>query len=137
MSAEALALKQILPLLIPIVAILGGVLVVMLMIAIDYKKKAQWLDMHHKERLMAIERGVEGPLLPPEFFGTVLGRFPAAAAQDLRTRSLRHGLLFLLIGLALSAALAINQDIDSAAWGLIPMAIGVANLLFVRLARPA
>jgi Domain of unknown function (DUF6249) len=134
MPSDVLILKQLLPLLIPIVAILGGVLVVIVVIAIDYKRKAQWLELHHKERLLAIERGVNGPELPAEFFGIGQGRGGRLPDQDLRTRSMRQGLLFLFVGIALSAALAINRDLDSAAWGLIPMAIGAANLVFARLA---
>lgn len=135
MSNDILALKHILPLLIPITAIMGGVLIAIVVIALDYRKKSQLLDHHHKERLQAIERGIELPPLPPELLG--VGSGVRAQPVDLADRSLRHGLMFLLVGLALAGALAINRDTDSAAWGLIPMAVGMAHLIYVRLARKA
>lgn len=133
MANDILVLKHILPLLIPMIAILGGVLVAIVVIALDYRKKTQLLDQHHKERLQAIERGIELPPLPAELLGA--GADARTRPLDLADRSLRHGLMFLLVGLALAGALAINHDTDSAAWGLIPMAIGLANLIYYRLAR--
>jgi uncharacterized membrane protein len=121
-------LRHILPLLIPIVAIVMGIGIAMLALYIDYRKKREIFELHHKERMFAIERGMEVPPLPPQLLS-------GASAREARSLSgpadyLRRGLLWLLVGLAVSAALAINRDIDSAAWGLIPVAVGLAYLIF-------
>lgn len=131
-----LELKQILPLLIPIIAIVGGIAVALLVMVLDYKKKAQLLELHHKERLAALERGLELPPLPGEFFDNAGGRGRDGGRSDPQ-RALRRGLVFVLGGLAVSAALVINRDLDSAAWGLVPIAVGVAYLLSSRLGGPA
>jgi len=129
MDADALLLKQLLGLLIPICGIVGGIAVALFWLASDHKRRSQLVELHHKERLAAIERGVDVPPLPPELFGNGQRLDPL----DSRTRSLRRGLVFLLGGLAVSAALAINRDTDTAAWGLVPIAIGIANLIFARI----
>lgn len=133
MDADALILKQLLGLLIPICGIVGGVTVAVIWLATDYKRRAQLVELHHRERLAAIERGVDVPPLPPELFD----RGDRFDPTDARGRSLRRGLVFLFGGLAVSAALAINRDTDTAAWGLIPIAIGVANLIFARIGPKA
>ena len=121
-------LRHILPLLIPIVAIVMGIGIAMLAVYIDYRKKREIFELHHKERMYAIERGMEVPPLPPQLLAganTREGRCAASPADHLR-----RGLMWLLVGCAVSLALAINRDIESAAWGLIPIAVGLANLIF-------
>lgn len=118
-------LRHILPLLIPIVAIVMGIGIGMLAIWIDYRKKRDIFELHHKERMVAIERGMEVPPLPEAFFAS--SREPRCMGP---ADYLRRGLLWLLVGLAVSGALAINRDTDSAAWGLIPIAVGLAYLIF-------
>lgn len=129
MDAEALLLKQLLGLMIPIAGIVGGVAVAIIWLATDYKRRAQLVELHHKERLAAIERGIDVPPLPPELFD----RDDRIDPLDARSRALRRGLTYLLVGLAVAAALAINRDHESAAWGLIPIAMGIANLVFARI----
>jgi hypothetical protein len=115
-------LKHILPLLIPIVGIIMGVGLAMLAVWTDFSRKREMFEMHHKERLLAIERGLEVPPLPPEFFRS--GRVERGPA-DL----LRWGLTWLLVGLALIVALAWNQGDEMATWGLLPVAVGIAQLV--------
>jgi Domain of unknown function (DUF6249) len=118
-------LKHILPLMIPIIAIVMGIGIGMLAIYLDYRKKRDLLELHHKERLAAIERGME---LPP---------LPAALLQSERVVRhavpgdyLRRGLLWLGVGLAIAALLGTNYSIERATWGLIPAAVGLAYLIF-------
>ena len=54
-------LKHILPLLIPIIAIVMGIGMGMLGFWLDYQKKIRIFELHHKERMLAIERGMEVP----------------------------------------------------------------------------
>ena len=121
--------------LIPIVAIVMGVGFFMLGIWTDYKRKSEMFEMHHKERLLAIERGMEVPPLPVEFFRGASGNL-AGSPND----RLRHGLIWLLVGVALIIALVLNRDFQSAAWGLVPVAVGLAYLIYYAIVvrnRPA
>jgi uncharacterized protein DUF6249 len=109
--------------MIPMVAIVMGVGIGMLSLFLDYRKKREMFAMHHKERLAAIDKGMEVPPLPPEFF------------QDPRRRArlpgdyLRRGLILLLLGIAITIALY-DTVRHEYLWGLVPVAIGIANLLY-------
>ncbi|MGH8254008.1 MAG: DUF6249 domain-containing protein [Steroidobacteraceae bacterium] len=109
---------------IPIVAIVMGIGIGMLTLVLDYRKKRDMFALHHKERLAAIEKGIELPPLPTEFF------------QDSRRQRLRHpsdflrrGLVLLFIGIAVTGAMYQSAP-DAYLWGLVPAAIGVGLLLF-------
>lgn len=122
-------LRHILPFMIPIVAIVMGVGIGMLALWIDYRKKRDIFELHHKERMLAIERGMEVPPLPDGFFGE-----DAREARTLGTADyLRRGLIWLLVGGGVAAALAVNRSLESATWALIPAAFGLANLIFYSL----
>ena len=111
--------------MIPVVAIIMGVGFFMLNIWTDYKRKSEMFEMHHKERLLAIERGMEVPPLPVEFFRGASGNLVGSPNDRLRL-----GLIWLLVGVALMIALALNRNPESAAWGLLPVAVGLANLIY-------
>ena len=119
-------LKHIMPFIIPIVAIVMGVGIGMLAIWIDYRKKREIFELHHKERLLAIERGMEVPPLPQALLED--SRLPARVTEA--GDYLRRGLLWLLVGIAVSIGLALNLTLSNAAWGLIPIAVGLAYLIF-------
>lgn len=118
-------LRHLMPFLIPLVAIVMGIGIGMFALWIDYQKKREIFELHHKERLLAIERGMEVPPLPDALL---------TSTRYIRTRTrqdhLRIGLIYLLAGLAVVAALGMNQDWRLAAWGLIPVAIGLAQLIY-------
>jgi hypothetical protein len=118
MSDDAIAV------FIPIVAIVMGIGIGMLKLALDYRNRREMFQLHHAERLAAIEKGVELAPLPPEFFQSYRRALPGAAS------SLRSGLMWLLIGGALFVALYEAVGPDQAWWGLLPAAVGAANLLF-------
>lgn len=120
--------RHIFPFLIPIIAIVMGVGAGMLAIWTDYARKRHIFELHHKERLAAIDRGMDIPPLPEEFFGN--GDRPARPNDHLR-----RGLVWLLIGLALSLALLLNLGVERAAWGLVPTAVGVAYLIYFAVVR--
>jgi len=119
-------LKHIMPFMIPIVAIVMGVGIGMLGLWIDYRKKREIFELHHKERLLAIERGMEVPPLPEALL--------AGSSREVRLSVpgdyLRRGLLWLLIGIALAITLAFNLSLERATWALLPIAVGVAYLIF-------
>ena len=122
-------LRHILPFMIPIVAIVMGIGIAMLAVWIDYRKKRDIFELHHKERMFAIERGMEVPPLPPQLLAGATAREASCTGP---ADYLRRGLLWLLVGCAVAAALAINRDLDSAAWGLVPIAVGLAYLIYYR-----
>jgi hypothetical protein len=117
-------------LLIPLLAIFMGIGIAMLAIYLDFRKKRDMFAMHHKERLAAIEKGMDVPPLPPEFFQDGRRGRPRVHGDFLR-----RGLVLLFVGAAISAALY-NTQRDAYLWGLVPAAVGIAQLLYYYLARP-
>jgi hypothetical protein len=115
---------------IPIVAIVMGIGIGMLSIFFDYRKKQDMFAMHHKERMAAIDKGMDVPPLPPEFF-----RDGRACRPRVHGDFLRRGLVLLFVGAAVSVALY-NTNRNAYLWGLVPAAVGVAQLLYYYLARP-
>lgn len=122
-------LKHIIPLLIPLVAIIMGIGVGMLALWLDHQKKTRIFELHHKERLLAIERGMEVPPLP---LGLLQGRDKPQATL---AGSLRWGLIWLFLGLAIAIGHIVNDRADTAVWALMPMAVGLALLLYYAISR--
>lgn len=99
-----------LPLSIPIVYI-----------ALNYRKRLRLMELSHKERMAAIERGMEVPPLPLDLID---GR------SRRRRSSLLPGLVWFFLGLAVVAgSLSIGDDLP-VVFGLVPLAIGVAYLIY-------
>ncbi len=117
-------------LLIPLLSIFMGIGLAMLAIFLDFRKKRDMFAMHHKERLAAIEKGMDVPPLPPEFF-----RDGRACRSRVHSDFLRRGLVLLFVGAAICAALYRVQR-ENYLWGLVPAAVGAAQLLYYYLARP-
>jgi hypothetical protein len=114
---------------IPIVAIVMGIGIGMLALYLGYRKKRDIYELHHKERMAAIEKGMEVPPLPVEFFrdGPDMGKRTPEGR-------LRSGLVLLFVGLAIAFALSRTAQ-GQWVWGLIPAAVGLANLLSYALGR--
>jgi len=86
-----------------------------------HRRKELLLKHAHNERMSALEKGV--PL--PEFPAAMLGEADAPSAA----RSVRSGIALTLVGIVLYFALDRLED-DLSLFGLIPAAVGVANLLY-------
>ena len=112
MEADTLAL------LIPIVAIVMGVSIGMVAIVTSHKEKLRRVELRHKERLAAIDKGMEPP---PE---------PVEPGNGRRDTGLRSGIIGLLLGVVLYFALKAVAGAGVAIFGLIPAAVGIANLVF-------
>ena len=94
-------------------------------IFLTYRNRRAALEMNHKERMSALERGLDPP--PPPSDGASqnpLGR---------QAEYLRRGVVCIVVGFALMAALALNVGSLSAAWALPLVAFGVACLIIQRL----
>jgi hypothetical protein len=102
-----------LPLTIPIVYLV-----------LNYRKRLRLMELHHAERMAAIERGMEIPPLPIDLID---GRSPV---RRRRRTSLLAGLVWFFVGLAvLIGVRAIDHGIPIIS-GLIPLAVGLAYLIY-------
>jgi hypothetical protein len=110
---------------IPIVAIVMGIGIGMLSIWSEHKRKAQLLEQNHRERMHALEKGIELPPLPPNLVSMGSGPSTESAAK-----SLRSGIMLVLIGVVLFFAIGVAGGREGALFGLIPAAVGVANLVY-------
>jgi len=115
----------VIALFIPITAIVMSLGIGMLFIWSDHKRKAQLLEQNHRERMHAIEKGLELPPLPSNLLGNANGPSTASAAK-----SVRSGVMLLLIGIVLFFAITMVGAKEAALFGLIPAAIGIANLVY-------
>ncbi|HUG04476.1 MAG TPA: DUF6249 domain-containing protein [Steroidobacteraceae bacterium] len=109
----------LLALFIPILGIIMGVLIAIVAIVAAHRQKMQRNDMRHKERMAALEKGLEIPPEPVEL-----------ESNGRKTPALRSGLTGLLLGIVLYFALRAVAGSEVALFGLIPAAIGIANLIF-------
>lgn len=113
MDVEAIAV------LIPVFGIIFGIGIAAVAIVARHREELQRNELRHRERLAAIEKGIE---LPPE---------PAVDNGSSKSRNqLRSGLISLFVGAILFIALREMVGNDIALFGLIPAGVGVANLLF-------
>jgi hypothetical protein len=118
-------MEETIAILIPIVGIVMGVSLAMISVITAHRRRAQALDQRHRERMAAIEKGIDLPMDAgdPE---AELERLKAAR----QPRFLLRGLVLTGIGLALILAWSGpgGQLSNSAGW--IVLAIGVAQLLY-------
>jgi cadmium resistance protein CadD (predicted permease) len=111
-----MAIEQM-ALLIPILGIVLGVGVAVVAIIASHREKQKRAELRHRERLAAIEKGIE--LLPD----------PDPDAEPKKGSSLKGGLVGLFLGVVLYFALREVAGEDVALFGLVPAAIGVASLI--------
>jgi hypothetical protein len=104
-------------LMIPILGIVLGVTIAIIAIVSSHREKVKRVELRHRERLAAIEKGLE---LLPDTYADVEPRKPA---------TLRNGLSGLFIGVVLYFALRELIGPDVALFGLIPAAYGIATLI--------
>jgi hypothetical protein len=110
-------------LLIPIISIIMGIGIGMLAIVLNYRKRKEIFALYHQERMAAIEKGVECPPWPDRLLAD-------DAATPSPRRHLLKGLVWLFIGLAVTVAVYAVVDLSHALFGLIPIGIGLAHLIY-------
>jgi hypothetical protein len=99
--------------LIPIAAVTGGVIIAIVAIVLSGRKK----ELEHKERLIAMEKGIEIPQAQkPEQRPAYRGNRSA-------------GFVMTMLGIAITAANWTVGGSTAGVWGLIPLAIGVGLLI--------
>jgi hypothetical protein len=125
-------------LMIPIVAIVMGIGFAMMALWLNYRGKRELFQLYHAQRMAAIEKGIDLPPPPAEIFeGLKPPAFPTSsvpAAQASMLAHLKRGLSLMLVGTVIFVALWFTAGYDVAWWGLIPAAVGLADLLFYFLA---
>ncbi len=99
--------------LTPIVALLStfgaAAVILVFLIVYNYKKR----QLQGQEILAAIEKGIEVPFPPP-----------------MKRNYLNLGLVWTFVGVAFTLALWFSARVmEAAAWGFLPIAVGVAFLL--------
>ncbi|HEV2441938.1 MAG TPA: DUF6249 domain-containing protein [Steroidobacteraceae bacterium] len=116
--------ERIIGVSIPVVAMVLGIGIAMLAMYLDFRKKREMIQLYHAERMAAIEKGVELPPLPDNYFsGGSAGRSGPARAR-------RTGLILMFLGIGISLGLWGSDMVgDFWWWGLVPFALGVAFLL--------
>src|SRR5688572_19842629 len=83
---------------IPIVAITFGIGIGCLAIWSEHKRKLELIDRLHRERMLALEKGVEPPALPPAMVGHLASK---PESRYLWPRAMRNGLMLLFGGIVL------------------------------------
>ena len=103
----------IVALLIPIIAVLGGLALAIVSVIMKGKEE----ELKHKERIIAMEKGMVVPEMPKEEKRTSYSRY--------RT----WGLVMTLLGLALIAQKLVSGNSSAMTGGIIVAAIGIGFLL--------
>jgi len=99
--------------MIPITAIMGGIAIAIVAIITGARKK----ELEHKERLLAMEKGIDIPQ-------------PQRSETRPPYRSNRTaGLVMTLTGVAVTIANWTVAGATGGVWGLIPLAIGIGLLI--------
>jgi hypothetical protein len=88
---------------------------------LNYRKRLRLMELHHAERMAAIERGMDVPALPLALIDGRSGRR--------RRTSLLPGLVWLFVGVALLISMQTISD-EEAMLGLIPTGVGLAYLIY-------
>lgn len=113
MGADSIAV------MIPIVAIVFGVGIAAIALITGHQRKLKRHELRHRERLAAMEKGLE---LPPELADSDEG--------DRKSNGLRSGMIGVAVGVVLYFALREVAGSDVALFGLIPAAVGIAQLAY-------
>jgi hypothetical protein len=113
---------DVVALFIPITAIFMSLLIPIVYSIVDYHRRHDIVAAHHRERLAAIERGVDVPPLPDAFY------MPFQRTR--RPRYLLAGLVWLFIGIGLFVALGVVAGQNVQYFALIPSGVGLAFLIY-------
>jgi len=114
--------EQIVGTLIPIVAIVMSLLIPIIYQITEYRRRRDIVEALHKERMAAIERGMEPKPLPEE----LLNPF----RRNRNPRYLLTGMIWLFIGIGIFVFLGAVAGEDVRWIGLIPGGVGLAYLLY-------
>ena len=121
-----LPLASFMGLAIPIIAIVMGMGTGAWSIYLNYRKRREMFALVHQERMAAIEKGIELPPLPEEFFREDHGpRRPRSAHSTLLL-----GLILLFLGLAVWSAMFFTGQGAVSTWSFVLIGLGAAFLIY-------
>ncbi len=100
-------------LLIPIIAVFGGMTIAVIGVIMNGKQE----ELKHKERLLAMEKGIALPEMPKE----------EKRPTYLTLRA--WGLIITFVGLAIIISITISEGFHEGIWGLIPTSVGLGFLV--------
>jgi hypothetical protein len=120
-TREFIVNTETIAVLIPIFGIVFGVGVAIVAMLTEYRRRRTIIELHHKERMAAIEKGVDVPPLPDAFLQGKGGGRP---------RYLLRGLVWLFVGVGIFFALGAVAGQDEGMLGLIPAGVGLAYLIY-------
>lgn len=117
---------------IPIIAIVMTLGTAMLGMFLHYRKRKEMFALYHQERMAAIEKGIDLPALPEDFFHETGG---GPQRRHSPHGTLLGGLVLVFIGLTLYLALHFggvrtDEGGDAGLFALIPAGIGAACLIY-------
>jgi hypothetical protein len=118
-------IEELIPIFGIVIPIGGSLAALVVWFTLNYYKRRRLMELHHAERMAAIERGMEIPPLPIELID---GR----STPKRRRTALLPGLVWFFIGLAVTVG-ALVGDADGEIpvfLGLIPLGIGLAYLIY-------
>jgi hypothetical protein len=116
MSEDAIAV------FIPIIAIIMSLSIPIVFAILDYRRRRDIVEAHHKERMAAIERGMDLPPLPESFFKSF--------GNDRKPRHLLSGMIWTFVGVGLLVALREVASEEVGWFALIPIGVGLALLIY-------
>ena len=121
--------------------VFGWVILLLVAWHMRSSRRERRLELQHKERMMAMEKGIPLPELPaddapsrPGLVADVIGSIRINPRWPLGL-----GALFVMFGIGLSAALALSQEAEHYrvwSFGLIPLFFGLGLMLHYALTRP-
>ena len=114
---------------IPIVAITLGIGIGCLAIWSEHKRKLELIDRLHRERMLALEKGVEPPALPPGMVGDLAAK-PKPVPKYLWPKAMRNGLMLLFVGIVMYFGVKNADGEEGAIFMLVPAVLGLANLIY-------
>lgn len=119
-------IEELIPIFGIVIPIGGSLAALVVWLTLNYYKRRKLMELHHAERMAAIERGMDLPPLPIELID---GR----STPRRRRTALLPGLVWFFIGLAfVVGTVAGSGDSDEIPLfvGLIPLGIGLAYLIY-------
>jgi len=123
--------------------VFGWVILLLVAWHMRSSRRQRQLELQHKERMMAMEKGIPLPELPAEEDSGRRSGLVAEIVGAIRINPrwpLGLGALFVMLGIGISAALALSQeDYHYRVWsfGLIPVFFGLGLMLHYALTRPS